>query len=70
MHRATGQKRKTNMAIFGNFGNGFERLMQVREKQAQLSVHAYLATLDDATLTRAGVKRSELKKGGRINHFV
>ncbi|MDJ0613516.1 MAG: hypothetical protein QNJ29_07540 [Rhizobiaceae bacterium] len=58
------------MAILGNIGNGFERLMRVREKQAQLSVHAYLATLDDATLTRVGVSRSELKKGGRVNHFV
>ncbi len=58
------------MAILGNIGNGFGRLMQVREKQAQLSVHAYLATLDDATLTRAGLKRADLKKGGRINHFV
>jgi len=58
------------MAILGNISNGFEKLMRVREKQAQLSVHAYLATLDDATLTRAGLKRSELKKGGQINHFV
>lgn len=58
------------MAILGNIGNGFQRMMRVREKQAQLSVHAYLATLDDAMLTRAGIKRSELKKGGQINHFV
>lgn len=58
------------MAILGNIGNGFERLMRVREKQAQLSVHAYLATLDDATLTRVGMKRQDLKKGGRVNHFV
>lgn len=58
------------MAILGNIGSGFERMMRVREKQAQLSVHAYLATLDDATLTRAGIKRGDLKKGGQINHFV
>ncbi len=58
------------MAILEDIGNGFQRMMRVREKHAQLSVHAYLATLDDATLTRAGIKRSELKKGGQINHFV
>lgn len=58
------------MAMLGNIGNGFQRFVQVREKQAQLSVHAYLATLDDSTLQRLGVNRANLKKGGRLNHFI
>lgn len=48
----------------------FSSLMKSREKQAELSVHAYLAQFDDATLNRIGVKRTELKKGGQINHFL
>ncbi|MEM7290163.1 MAG: hypothetical protein AAF412_07330 [Pseudomonadota bacterium] len=58
------------MAILGNIGNGFDKLIRVREKQAQLSVHAYLASLDDSTLNRAGIKRDALKKGGQINYFM
>ncbi|MEL7428920.1 MAG: hypothetical protein AAFN43_02860 [Pseudomonadota bacterium] len=58
------------MAILGNLGDRFGNMMRVREKQAQLSVHAYLASLDDATLARVGYKRSDLKKGGRINPFM
>lgn len=58
------------MAILGNIGNGFGRFMRINERQAELSVHAYLASLDDATLGRMGVNRNNLKKGGRINHFI
>ena len=58
------------MAILGNLSNSFGNLMRQRERQAKLSVHAYLASLDDASLTRVGFKRSELKTGGRINHFM
>ena len=58
------------MAILGNISNGFERLLRTREKQAQLSVHAYLAQFDDATLARLGMRRDQLKKGGNINHFL
>lgn len=58
------------MTILGNIGNGFERFMRVRQKQAELSVHAYLATMDDATLKRLGMRREDLKKGGTINHFI
>ncbi|MEM9333173.1 MAG: hypothetical protein AAGA53_17755 [Pseudomonadota bacterium] len=58
------------MALIGNISSGFESLLRTREKQAQLSVHAYLAQLDDGTLARLGMKREELKKGGSINHFI
>ena len=58
------------MAILGNLSNGFESLLRAREKQAQLSVHAYLAQFDDAKLARLGVYRSQLKSGGSINHFI
>ena len=58
------------MAILGNIGNGFEHLLRAREKQAQLSVHAYLAQFDDVTLARLGMNRKDLKKGGSINHFM
>ena len=58
------------MTILGNISNGFERFVRVREKQAELSVHAYLATMDDATLNRLGLTRGKLKKGGSINHFI
>lgn len=58
------------MAILGNLGNGFQRYMKAREKTAQLSVHAYLATLDDVTLSRLNYKRADLKKGGRVNYFI
>ena len=58
------------MAILGNISNGFERFVRVRQKQAELSVHAYLSTMDDATLTRLGVNRKELKRGGSVNHFL
>ena len=58
------------MAVFGSFSNGFGQLLRAREKQAERSVHAYLATLDDASLKRAGFNRNELKSGGRINHFL
>ena len=58
------------MAVFGKFSNGFGQLLNAREKQAERSVHAYLATLDDASLKRIGFNRSELKTGGRINHFI
>lgn len=58
------------MTILGNISNGFENVLRAREKQAQLSVHAYLAQFDDATLARFGMKREQLKKGGNINHFI
>ncbi|MEM9280046.1 MAG: hypothetical protein AAGA76_15885 [Pseudomonadota bacterium] len=58
------------MAILGNIGNGFGKLLRTRERQAQLSVHAYLAQFDDATLARLGMKREELKTGGSVNHFI
>ena len=54
----------------GFFGEGFDRLMRARQKQAELSVHAYLATMDDATLKRLGFSRDKLKKGGSVNHFI
>ncbi|MEM7215514.1 MAG: hypothetical protein AAF423_08225 [Pseudomonadota bacterium] len=58
------------MTILGNISNSFENVLRAREKQAQLSVHAYLAQFDDATLARFGMKREQLKKGGNINHFI
>ncbi len=58
------------MAILGNIGEGFGKMMRVREKQAELSVHAYLASLDDATLTQIGVRRDSLKAGGNVNYFL
>ncbi len=58
------------MAILGNIGNGFERLLRTREKQAQLSVHAYLSQFDDAKLARLGINRNQLKPGGSINYFL
>ena len=58
------------MSVMGKFSSGFGRLLRAREKQAERSVHAYLATLDDAALKRVGFERSELKAGGSINHFI
>ena len=62
------------MSIIGNIGSatksGFRSLMKAREREAMLSVHAYLATLDDATLTKAGFNRAQLKRGGMINHLI
>ncbi len=62
------------MSIIGNIGTatrkGFRNLMRAREHEAVLSVHAYLATLDDDTLSRAGYKRSQLKRGGSVNHLI
>lgn len=48
----------------------FSNLIRAREKQAELSVHAYLAQFDDSTLSRMGVNRKALKKGGSVNHFI
>lgn len=48
----------------------FAKLIKSREKQAELSVHAYLSQFDDATLSRIGVSRKNLKKGGVVNHFL
>ena len=48
----------------------FSNLIKAREKQAELSVHAYLAQFDDSTLSRMGVNRKSLKTGGSINHFI
>lgn len=48
----------------------FSKLLRAREKQAELSVHAYLAQFDDSTLSRMGVKRKNLKTGGSVNHFL
>lgn len=48
----------------------FSNLIKAREKQAVLSVHAYLAQFDDSTLSRMGVNRKSLKTGGSINHFI
>lgn len=48
----------------------FSKLMKSREKQAELSVHAYLSQFDDATLSRIGYNRKSLKTGGQINHFL
>lgn len=48
----------------------FSNLIKAREKQAELSVHAYLAQFDDNTLSRMGVNRKNLKTGGSINHFL
>lgn len=58
------------MAILGNISNGFERLIRTRQRQAELSVHAYLAQFDDAKLAGLGIKRKDLKVGGTINHFL
>lgn len=62
------------MPFFSTIGNaaksGFDSFVRTRERQAQLSVHAYLAQLDDATLTKMGVSRDKLKRGGRVNHFI
>lgn len=48
----------------------FSNLIKAREKQAELSVHAYLAQFDDNTLSRMGVNRKNLKSGGTVNHFL
>jgi len=48
----------------------FKKILRAREKQAELNVHAHLATLDDVALARIGVKRKELKAGGRMNFFM
>ncbi len=48
----------------------FSNLIKAREKEAELSVHAYLAQFDDSTLSRMGVNRKSLKSGGRVNHFL
>jgi len=48
----------------------FSNLLKAREKHAELSVHAYLSQFDDTTLSRMGVNRKDLKKGGSINHFL
>ncbi|MEO0328635.1 MAG: hypothetical protein AAF217_08565 [Pseudomonadota bacterium] len=62
------------MAFFNTLGSsaksGFNSLMRAREKEAQLSVHAYLSNLDDVALTRLGVSRSQLKQGGSVNFFM
>ena len=63
-------KGNETMAILGNISNGFDRFIKGREKKAELIVHAYLASLDDATLTRLGVSRKDLKPGGRMTHFI
>ncbi len=48
----------------------FDNILRARQEQAELSVHAYLAGLDNKTLKTLGVNRKDLKKGGRINHFL
>jgi len=48
----------------------FNKILRAREKQAELSVHAHLASYDDATLSRLGVARKELKSGGYVNYFM
>lgn len=58
------------MNILGSIGSAAKAFVVAREKQAQLSVHAYLAQFDDASLENMGVKRHELKKGGSVNHFL
>ncbi|MBO6816014.1 MAG: hypothetical protein JJ891_14235 [Rhizobiaceae bacterium] len=58
------------MNILGNITSATRALMRAREKQAQLSVHAYLAQFDDESLNSLGVKRSQLKRGGSVNHFI
>lgn len=58
------------MSVLGNIGSGFGNMLRAREKQAELSVHAYLAQFDDAALARMGVSRKSLKKGGRVNYFL
>ncbi len=52
------------MPFMQSLNKGFERMIRVRERQSRLAAHAYLATLDDATLKGLGYKRSELEKGG------
>ena len=58
------------MNILGNIGSATKAVMRAREKQAELSVHAYLSSFDDKTLSNLGVKRSELKRGGSVNFFI
>jgi len=50
--------------------NMFSKILHAREKQAELCVHAHLATFNDATLSSMGYKRKDLKKGGHVNFFM
>lgn len=46
------------------FRNTIERMIAAREKQAQRYVNGALLNLDDETLARAGVTRSDIQKRG------
>ncbi|NVK33784.1 MAG: hypothetical protein HWE23_04835 [Rhodobacteraceae bacterium] len=49
----------------GNFmSRAFGRMMEARSKQARMCVNSYLLSLDDATLTSHGYKRSEIEREG------
>jgi len=67
----TGQHEgRKQMNIIGNISSATKAIMRAREKQAQLSVDAYLAQFDDASLASFGVSRTSLKKGGSVNYFI
>ncbi|WP_417686149.1 hypothetical protein [Roseibium sp.] len=55
-----GSSRSSN----GFVRRAFDRMVEAREKQARKYVNGYLLSLDDATLTAHGYKRSELEREG------
>ncbi len=63
MHNADGKLEENEMGII-------TKILRAREKQAELSVHAHLASFDDAALSRIGIKRKQLKTGGNMNFFM
>ncbi len=51
-----------------SFRSTFDRMIAAREKQARRYVNGALLNMDDDTLARIGVTRSELRKMGPSNY--
>ncbi len=66
-------RKEMNMSIFSGFGSAakaqFSGIIRAREARVERDVHAFLASLDDATLAKGGFNRSSLKKGGTFTGF-
>jgi hypothetical protein len=54
------------MSFFGDIGratrNGFNRVVEARQRQAQRYVNGILLAMDDASLERAGYDRKTLER--------
>lgn len=55
----------------GHYVQGlFQRMIDARQKEAQRYVNAYLSRLDDETLARYGVERSETRDAFSPRFYV